>query len=309
MTGDKKMDVTGRIFDLQRFSIQDGPGIRTTVFLKGCPLRCRWCHNPESQRRQIEISLAADRCGDCGKCVGVCPASCHTLSAAGHGFDRSECRNCGACAAACLRGALSVIGRDVSVDDVLQEVLTDRVFYETSGGGMTVSGGEPMMQIPFTLALCRAAKNAGLHVALDTCGEAAWEDYEQILPWVDLFLYDIKAMDPVKHRELTGVDNGRILENLRRLDAAGSRISIRCPLIPGCNDDPVHWQMVADLVSGLKQVREVTLLPYHAMGAGKSRRLGREPDLEQAPAPAEKVKERVDWLIPRCPVKVSAPGM
>ena len=283
------MGEIGRIFDLQRFSIQDGPGIRTTVFLKGCPLRCLWCHNPESQRRRIEISFAADRCAGCGKCAAVCPESCHTLLPEGHGFDRSACRSCGDCAAACLPGALSVIGRDVSVDEVLQEVLADRIFYDTSGGGITISGGEPMMQFPFALALCRAAKEAGLHVALDTCGEAEWSDYEKILPFVELFLYDLKAMDPSRHRELTGIDNVRILNNLRRLDAAGCRISIRCPLIPGCNDDWEHLQGIADFVSGLKQVQEVTLLPYHAMGAGKSRRLGRNPDLEQGSVPAEKV--------------------
>ena len=301
------MRETGIVFNLQRFSIHDGPGIRTTVFLKGCPLRCRWCHNPESQRREPEISFDAARCVGCGRCVEVCPERCHALTAEGHRFDRVRCRVCGRCAEACLPGALAVVGKRMGVDEVLREVLADRPFYETSGGGMTLSGGEPMAQFPFALALCRAAKQAGLHVALDTCGAAPAAEFDQIAPVVDLFLYDLKAMDPAKHRELTGADNRGILENLRRLDARGAATILRCPLIPGVNDDEAHLHAVAALADSLAHVREITLHPYHSFGEAKYRRLGREPELTGGSVPPEQVRAWREAIAARCSIPVTIP--
>ncbi len=267
------MQQTGMVFDIQKFSVHDGPGIRTTVFVKGCPLRCLWCHNPESQSIRPEIFFTQEKCIGCGSCVAACPEHCHVLTQT-HLFDRAQCLRCGKCAEACLPEALELAGRSMSVEETLAKVLEDKVFYETSGGGMTVSGGEPMMQFDFTLALVRAAKAEGLHVCLDTCGYADFAKYQEILPYADLFLYDIKASDPVKHQEFTGVDNVRILENLRLLDAAGGKTVLRCPLIPGLNDDEAHLRNIGKLAQNLQHVQEITLHPYHPLGQSKNTRLG-----------------------------------
>ena len=268
---------SGLVFNIQKFSLQDGPGIRTTVFLKGCPLRCLWCHNPESQHAFPELSYAAEKCIACGECAVRCPAGCHSLRDGRHLFDRSGCTGCGQCAGACPSLALERIGRQMETSEVLSEVLKDKAFFESSGGGMTLSGGEPMAQPDFALSLCCAAHEAGLHVALDTCGEADWRHYESIIPFVDLFLYDIKALDTTLHKELTGTDNELILANLHGLDAAGCHIILRCPLIPGLNDDEAHLHGIAALANGLPGVEAVTVHPYHPLGIGKCRRLGRVP--------------------------------
>ena len=217
----------GIVFDVKRGSIKDGPGIRTSVFFKGCPLRCIWCHNPESWLPEPEPDGAA------------------------------------------------VIGREVSVSELMEEILVDRIFYRTSGGGVTLTGGEPMMQFAFLRELLTAAKAAQISTALDTCGFAPWEEYREILGLVDLFLYDFKEADPVRHRELTGVENGLILENLRRLNEAGAAIFLRCPLVPGVNDSPEHLAAIAGWAERLSGVEEVTLEPYHPLGMEKAERLGR----------------------------------
>lgn len=268
-------EARGRVFDIQKFSIHDGPGIRTTVFLKGCPLQCAWCHNPESQERAIEISLIPDKCIGCGYCFKACPRGCHVMQDGQRQFRRELCVRCGTCAAQCYARALEVIGKDMSVSDVLQEVIKDRPFYETSGGGMTVSGGEPMAQFPFTLALVRAAKAAGLHVCLETSGVAPWAEYEQLLGPVDLFLYDYKESDPVRHRDFTGVPPETILDNLQRLDERGATLVLRCPIIPGYNARDEHLQAIADLANRLRHVQEINLMPYHPLGDSKRDRLGK----------------------------------
>lgn len=270
------MQQDGVVFDIQKFSVHDGPGIRTTVFLKGCPLRCLWCHNPESQTILPEIFFTSEKCAGCGKCAAVCPQHCHSLTDQ-HVFARTACVRCGKCADACFYDALELAGKSLSVEDVLAEVDKDRVFYETSGGGMTVSGGEPMQQFDFTFALIRAAKESGLHVCLDTCGYADFGKYETILPYVDLFLYDLKASDPAKHQEFTGVDNVLILENLRKLDRRGAKITLRCPLVPGLNDDPEHLRNIGRVAESLPNVQEITLHPYHPLGQSKHIRLGNSP--------------------------------
>ena len=269
------MQQTGVVFDIQKFSVHDGPGIRTTVFVKGCPLRCLWCHNPESQSMRPEIFFTPEKCVGCGRCAAVCPEKCHHLTQS-HLFDRAQCRRCGKCAGVCLPEALELAGRSVTVAETLAKVLEDKIFYETSGGGMTVSGGEPMMQFDFTLALVRAAKAEGLHVCLDTCGYADFAKYQEILPYIDLFLYDIKASDSVKHQAFTGVDHCRILDNLYRLDAAGARTVLRCPLIPGLNDDEDHLRNIGRIAERLLYVQEITVHPYHPLGQSKNVRLGVE---------------------------------
>ncbi|NLX04679.1 MAG: glycyl-radical enzyme activating protein [Phycisphaerae bacterium] len=267
------MAITGTIFDIQRFSLHDGPGIRTTVFLKGCPLRCLWCHNPESQKREREISFIPDRCIGCGWCFEACPGAAHVLRNGRHVLLREFCGGCGACAEGCYSGAIEVIGREMTVEDVLADVVRDRPFYD-GGGGVTISGGEPMMQFEFTRALLRAAREAGVHTCLDTCGFAPTGSFMELLDGVDLFLYDLKDTDPERHLQTTGGPLEPILANLAAIDAAGGRIILRCPLIPDVNDDEGHLRGIADVANSLKNVIAVDLHPYHPFGRSKVARLG-----------------------------------
>ncbi len=268
--------VTGIIFDIQKFSIHDGPGIRTTVFLKGCALRCPWCHNPESLEAYPEISFIPSKCTGCGHCFKACPMNNHVLDSTGERrFDRTRCRRCGICADKCYAGAIERIGRETSVDNVIEDVEKDRAFYETSGGGMTVSGGEPLFQFEFTFALFQEAKRRGLHTCIETCGYAPFEYLEQLMPFVDLFLYDYKETDTVRHREYTGVPREGIVENLLRLDRLGAKTILRCPIIPGLNTRDDHFAGIAALAGRLDHIREVHLMPYHPLGKAKNERLGK----------------------------------
>jgi pyruvate formate lyase activating enzyme len=264
----------GIVFDIQKFSIHDGPGIRTTVFLKGCPLRCLWCHNPESHKREPEISFTADRCIHCGWCFENCPQSAHVQQEHRHVLLRDRCIRCGICAQKCFARAIEVIGREMTVTEVMTEVIKDLAFYQTSGGGLTLSGGEPMMQYPFTAALLRAAKAAGLHTCLDTCGFAPPEQYLSLLHDVDLFLYDIKDTQAARHLQLTGAPLAPILDNLKKIDAAGGQIILRCPLIPGINTDLEHLHNLAELANSLDHIVAVTLHPYHPLGQSKAEHIG-----------------------------------
>jgi len=287
------METTGRIFDIQRFSIHDGPGIRTTVFLKGCPLRCLWCHNPEGISPQPELSFVPDRCVACGACVRACPEGAHRMADGHHVLKRELCRHCGACVEQCPAGALEMAGREASVSEVLSEAVRDRPFYETSGGGVTLSGGEPTMQPEFCLALLRAARAEGLHTCVDTCGYCEWSRLEQMLPLVDLWLFDFKESDTQRHRDYTGVPNGRILENLRRLCASGARLVLRCPIIPGLNDRDDHFEAIRRLAAELGLSR-VELLPYHGFGDGKVERFGLS-GLRRIKAPTPAPHQVAEW--------------
>ncbi len=279
----------GIIFDIQRFSLHDGPGIRTTVFMKGCPLRCWWCHNPEGISSQPLLSFLPDKCIGCGFCFKVCPRRAHRMEGGRHVLDREKCIRCGACTVECCSGALELAGKKVTVEEVIREVLKDRPFYETSGGGMTLSGGEPTYQMAFTEALLQAAKNEGLHTCMETCGYADYNRFERLLPLVDQFLFDFKESDPERHLEYTGVSNARILANLRALIKHGASVLLRCPMIPGCNDREDHLEAIAAISRELPNLAGVELMPYHGLGTGKLERFGLDATRHtntQAPTPA-----------------------
>lgn len=272
-------EISGMVFDIKKFAIHDGPGIRTTVFWKGCPLRCLWCHNPESQKLETEISFMPDKCIGCGWCFEACPNNCHRMENDRRIFDRSNCTACGKCAEKCYAQAIEIIGRETNVSEVIAEVMKDKAFYDNSGGGMTISGGEPMMQFKFTKALLKEAKKNGLHTCLDTCGYTQFEKYEEILKNVDIFLYDLKDTDPARHKKYTGVKLDLILENLQKLDDAGAKTYLRCPIIPGVNADKEHMKGIAAITAKLKNLQEIDLMTYHPLGESKQERLGLESKL------------------------------
>lgn len=264
----------GYIFDIQRFSINDGPGIRTTVFFKGCPLRCIWCDNPESQQQLPQLFYFESLCARCYRCVEVCPSGASKISPDGSiEIAQGLCQACGLCIEACPSDARVMSGRTVTVEEVVEIVKKDELFYRNSGGGVTASGGEPTYQPDFLKELLRECQRYGIHTTLDTCGYVRWEVMEGILDYIDLVYYDIKHMDTIRHRELTGVGNELILDNARRISQSGKPIVMRIPLIPGCNDSEENIKAMVEFVTGIKVIR-VDILPFHQLGSKKYERLG-----------------------------------
>ncbi len=267
--------MTGTIYNIQRFSLHDGPGIRTAVFFKGCPLDCVWCHNPESKERKPEISFFADKCIRCGYCASACPQKCHTLTDGRHVFDRTDCTRCGLCAQKCYAQALELIGYEITADEVVSQAAADRAFYEKSGGGLTLSGGEPTAQPEFAAEIAQKAKKAGLHVCVETCGFCDTGDILKIVPYVDLFLFDYKITDPAEHEKYTGAKNDLILQNLKALDDAGKKIVLRCPMIPGINLNDGHIKGIVSTAKSIKNIVGIDLEPYHPLGISKCGQLGK----------------------------------
>jgi len=260
------------VFDIEKFAVRDGPGIRTVVFLKGCPLHCLWCHNPESQKFENELFFHETKCTRCGNCVKACRNHCHTIENDIHKFDRTHCTRCMECTAACWTRALIPVAQSRSADDVLAEVLADRDFFGADGG-MTLSGGEPMAQFDFTLELCGKAQAAGIRTALGTCGFASEENFRKIAPVTDLFLFDVKGL-PEQYEKFTGVGSAEIFQQLELLNTLGKRIFLRCPLIPGINDSPENLKFIASLAEKYAGVEEVDVEPYHPLGLSKWQTLG-----------------------------------
>lgn len=284
--------MTGTVFNIQRYCTNDGPGIRTTVFLKGCPLDCRWCHNPESKSAQAQILFNAERCLRCGACAAVCPKGLNRMDEKEHVFVREGCIACGACARACP-GALELVGEGKSVEDVLAVVLRDKPFYGDEGG-VTVSGGEPFAQPGFLLSLLAAAKEQGVGTAVETSGFADGKDIRASLPLVDWYLYDCKETDAALHRKWTGVDNERILANLAILDETNAQVVLRCPIVPGCNDREDHFRALGEMSRRFPCIRRIEVLPYHPLGRTKAERLGLWLEADNSGMPTNGAVE--EWL-------------
>ena len=276
--------MSGLVFDIQRFSLHDGPGIRTTVFFKGCPLRCIWCHNPESMRMAPQLGYKKEKCTGCMACVHVCPNAAHREESGEHILDFSRCRFSGRCVEPCVSGALRQIGKEMTVEEIMAEVIKDRLYYDNSGGGITLSGGEPMLQFAFALELLKESRNMGIHTCIETSGYADTEKFCRILPLVDLFLFDYKATGDERHKALTGVGQELIIKNLDILGGNDSGIILRCPLIPGINDQIEHLQAISMLSRKYKSIRGVEILPYHDYAKGKWAEVGKENFLEGIPS-------------------------
>lgn len=306
-------NVIGRkafIFNKQKYNLYDGPGVRSMVFFKGCPLRCKWCANPEGLERKYQIMLKPTTCVSCGACVAVCPQHIHSITASGeHLINRSvDCIGCGACVAACMQSALKIAGEQVPVSELLDYVEEDRVFYEQSGGGVTLSGGEVTSQPEAAINLLEACKREGLHTAIETCGYTKKETLLKFAEFVDLFLFDIKHMDPERHAALTGVRNEMILDNLETLLRTRRNVKVRMPLLKGINDSEEEIRAVIDFLTpykSLKNFKGIDLLPYHKLGVNKYVQLGMDYAIEGDPSLSEEDLDRIESWINNCDFPVS----
>jgi len=278
--------LTGKIFAIKKYSLHDGPGIRTTVFLKGCPLTCWWCHNPEGINVQPEFIYILQKCLRCGDCTPACPHHAIQLKDNLPVTNAGDCELCGSCLEVCPTGAREIVGEEITVDQLMQEIESDRVFYDESGGGVTFSGGEPFMQPQFLEALLQTSKARNLHTAVDTSGFVDTAILRNVSKYVDLFLYDIKMMNNERHRTFTGVSNSLIFKNLKWIVSAGKRVIVRVPLIPGINDDLKNMEHTADFIATLGGIERVDILPYFAESADKYRRLNRMHKMNDVKSPS-----------------------
>jgi len=281
-------DKKGIIFGIQYFSIHDGKGIRTNVFLKGCSLNCIWCHNPEGIKKKPQLIFNDAKCTGCGKCIALCDA--HSMVNGEHILNRNLCTLCFKCIKACQWSALEKTGRKISVSELMKDILSDLRYYKISGGGITLTGGEPLEQSGFAIAILKACSKAGIGTAVETNGLVSTQTFEKALPFVDTFLFDIKESDRERHKKVTGADNDLIMKNLEFLNSRGANIILRCPIIPGLNDRPEHFRFIAELTKKYSSVMGAELMPYHKFGIYKARRLG----LKEQPVFPEPGEEMVN---------------
>jgi pyruvate formate lyase activating enzyme len=300
--------MTGLVTDIQRFSIHDGPGIRTTVFFKGCLLRCLWCHNPETMAAGRQVQFFPSRCIGCGRCVVVCRNDGHKLLDGKHAIDRSRCVVCGACTSQCCAEALVMAGKEMTLEQVAAEVAADKPFYRNSGGGATLSGGEPLCQRDFALELVKLLKADGIHTAIETALACSWSHALPVLERVDMVLLDLKLMDDAQHRKWTGVGNRQILENATRLARLPPRLVVRTPVVPGVNDRPEEIAAIAKFVAALGNVEYYELLPYHRLGSGKYESLGLTAPMGDVPPPPADTIAALAAAAAACGLRVRASG-
>jgi pyruvate formate lyase activating enzyme len=285
----------GFIFDVKRYAINDGPGIRTAVFFKGCPLECWWCHNPEGQSPNPQLMYRQNRCNASRACIDACPRGAVRWEN-GSITDWELCDQCGECAEACFAGAREMVGREISPSGLMAEISRDVPFYDQSGGGVTFTGGEPMAQIDFLVDVLGLCKEQQIHTTVDTSGNSSWEKFSLILPIVDLFLYDLKLIDPVQHRKYTSVSNELILRNLKKLSEIEAHLIIRIPLIPGINDDAENIEQSASFMAALPTLDGVEIMPYHDIGKAKFEALGMIYKLPDTKSPSREKVEAVEQL-------------
>lgn len=299
----------GLISTVQKYSTKDGPGIRNTVFMKGCPLGCLWCSNPELIRPQPDLLYNREKCVKCGTCIEVCPHQALSFNDAGYiHVDREKCTACGDCVQACPEGALEVVGKHITVEELAAELLKDKVFYQTSHGGVTFSGGDPLWQAGFVSRAAKKMKEEGIPIALDTAGDVSWCRFEEVLPYIDLVMYDIKAFDNELHRRLTGRENDLIMMNARMLAEREIPMHVRLGLVPGSNDSPEEVKARMKFITELSSVQQVDLLPYHRYGAGKYARLGLDYPLIDLPEYEEDKLAELEALVKSFGIKTTLGG-
>ena len=299
-----ELNLSGVIFDIQKFSVHDGPGIRTLVFFKGCGLNCLWCSNPEGQKDDSQLMLYPERCIDCFNCAEVCPTGATSLINNKIRFNRELCNDCGICADSCPAEARKIVGNQISVNELMQVIEKDRAFYRNSGGGVTFGGGEPLLQPNFIKAVCIECRKQGFNTALETCGYAPWENLATVAPFVDTIMFDLKHMDPVIHKEFCVRSNKLILQNLKKLTKLKKNIIVRIPIIPGYNDTKKNIEQTADLIKSLKSsISHVEILPYHKYGVLKYKRLGMRYKIDETKLPSDEDMVRVKNIIERYHIK------
>ena len=296
------------VISITRMTVHNGPGIRTLILFKGCPLRCVWCSTPESRKESPEIAFYPDKCILCNDCLPVCPRNAITAGNKAVIIDRELCDNCGRCVDVCYTEALRLLGRQYTVDELVYEVKKDSVVYKHSGGGVTVSGGEPLLEPEFALELLRALKQNGINVGVDTCGYVPLKNIEVVLPYVDFFLWDIKHMDDNAHRKLTGVSNQLILDNLRFVSGKNTPVYLRIPVIPGYNDSEENLRAVCEFARGLSSLVEIDLLPLHHLGKTRYAALGREYPIDGIPLIRDDVLSEMKHLVESFGLKCNIVG-